>query len=358
MSAKPESAKPESSNQKSAAHRPSSPGTDRPAGSAMTRMTHAEAIAGTLMEMMESDPRFSIIGRGILGHGAQAHHDHALMTRFADRIIDPPTSEGAVASMAIGAAMSGLRMFLHFGTASFALEAWNQIVHEAGTAHSMSGGQIKVPLVMHMFHGLRGGGAAQHSFSPQSMLANVPGLKLMMPTTPADVKGMLRAAILCDDPVLFVDHGALLGTEGDVPDEPYLLPLGTARIAREGRDITIAASSRAVLWALEAAAELARDGIDAEVFDARSLVPFDKDSLLASVRKTGHLVTVDESPQMCSIGSEMAAIAAEGAFDALKAPILRVARPAAPVSFSPPLEAALTPGPELIAATARRCLGR
>lgn len=319
----------------------------------MTTKTYAEAIVDALTLTLRENPKFHIIGRGILGHGGQAHYARPLMDEFADRFTDPPTAEGATASMAIGAAMSGLNMFLHFGTASFALEAWNQIIHEAGTAHSMSGGQIKVPLVMHMYHGLRGGGSGQHSISPQSMLANNPGLMVMQPTTPRDAKGMLRAALKGSNPVLWIDHGALLGTTGEVPDDDYEIPLGTADVRREGTDVTIVASSRPVLWAMEAADRLAEDGISAEVVDPRTLTPLDEDTIVASIRKTGRLVTVDESIQMCSFGSEIAALAAEKAQDALKAPVARVARLATPVPFSPPLEAAVLPGPERIVAAAK-----
>ena len=319
----------------------------------MTRKSYAEALIDALMECAGEDENFAIIGRGMLGHGAQAHFATPLMEKFGDRVTDPPTSEGAVASLGIGAAMSGTPIFLHFGIASFALEAFNQIIHEAGVAHSMSGGQIKVPIVFHMYHGLRRGGAGQHSLSPQSMFANNPGLHLMMPTTPGDVKGMLRSALKSDTPTLFIDHAALLGTKGEVPDGPYEIPLGEAAIRREGNDVTIVATSRAVLWAEAAAEQLAAEGIDAEVVDPRSVVPLDTGTIVASIKKTGRLITVDEGYQMCSIGSEIAALAAEQASGALKAPVARIARLPAPVPFSPPLEEAMTPGPDKIVAAAK-----
>lgn len=319
----------------------------------MTRKTYAEALIDALVEFAGEEKKFAIIGRGILGHGAQAHLVKPLMEKFGDRVTDPPTSEGAVASLGIGAAMAGTRIFAHFGTASFTMEAVNQIIHEAGVAHSMSGGQIKVPIVFHMFHGLRRGGSGQHSLSPQSMFANNPGLHLMMPTTPGDVKGMLRTALKSDTPTLFIDHAALLGTEGEVPDGPYEIPLGEAAIRREGDDVTIVATSRAVHWAEAAADQLAGDGIDAEVVDPRSVVPLDTETILKSIRKTGRLVCVEEGYQMCSIGSEIAALAAEQVFKSLKAPVARVARPPAPVPFSPPLEEAMMPGPGKIVAAVK-----
>ena len=323
----------------------------------MTIKTYAEALIDALVDMMAEDEGFAMIGRGVLGHGAQAHLDKPLQEKYGGRITDPPTSEGAVASMGIGAAMSGTRMFAHFGTASFTLEAFNQLVHEAGVAHAMSGGQIRVPIVFHMYHGLRRGGAGQHSISPQSMYANNPGIHLMMPTSPRDVKGMLRSALLSDTPTFFIDHGALLGVEGEVPDEPFEIPLGQADVKREGSDVTIVASSRPVLWALEAAESLAAEGISAEVVDPRSILPLDADTIVGSVAKTGRLVTVDESYQICSVGSEIAALVAEQAFDSLKAPIQRVARPPAPVPFSPPLEEAMMPGPDKIVAAVKKIMG-
>ena len=322
----------------------------------MTKKTYAEALIEALVERAGEEKNFAMIGRGMLGHGAQAHFAQPLMDKFGDRVTDPPTSEGAVASLGIGAAMSGTPMFLHFGTASFAMEAFNQIIHEAGVAHAMSGGQVQVPIVFHMYHGLRRGGSGQHSLSPQSMFANNPGLNLMMPTTPGDVKGMLRAALNGNTPTLFIDHAALLGTEGEVPDGPYEIPLGKAAIRREGNDVTIVATSRAVLWAEEAADLLAGDGIDAEVVDPRSVVPLDTETIVASIAKTGRLVCVEEGYQMCSIGSEIAALAAERALGSLKAPVARVARPPVPVPFSPPLEEAMMPGPERIVAAVKTAM--
>jgi acetoin:2,6-dichlorophenolindophenol oxidoreductase subunit beta len=322
----------------------------------MTVKTYAEAVIDALMGELRDNPNLHIIGRGILGHGGQEHFAKPLNEQFDDRITDPPTAEGATASMGIGAAMSGLTMFAHFGTASFALEAWNQIIHEAGTAHAMSGGQIKVPIVFHMYHGLRGGGSAQHSISPQAMVANNPGLYVMQPTSPRDVKGMLRTALKGSNPVVWIDHAKLLGQTGEVPDEDYEIPFGQAEVKREGKDVTIVATSRAVLWALEAAETLAADSISAEVVDPRSIVPLDADTIVASITKTGRLVTVDEGIQMCSVGSEIAALAAERAQGALKAPVARVARAATPVPFSPPLEEAVAPSPARIIEAVKRII--
>ena len=310
----------------------------------MTRKTFAAALIDGLYGSLAADPNITIIGRGMLGHGAHDSEGDRLQADFADRIIDPPTSEGAVTSMAIGAAMAGLRTFFHFGTASFAYEAWNQIVNEAATVHYMSGGQLTAPVTFHMFHGVRGGGAPQHSHSPQAMYANCPGLEVVLPSSPRDVKGLIRTALKSDNPTLVINHTKLLGLEGEVPDGDFDIPFGEAEVKRLGGDVTIVATSRMVQVALEAAEILAKDDkIEAEVVDPRCAVPLDKAAICASVAKTGRLVVADEGTLMCSIASEIAAVVAEEAFSDLKAPIKRVGRTASPVPFSPPLEDAVTP---------------
>lgn len=310
----------------------------------MTRKTFAAALIDGLYGSLAADPNITIIGRGMLGHGAHNSEGDRLQADFADRIIDPPTSEGAVTSMATGAAMAGLRIFYHFGTASFAYEAWNQIVNEAANIHYMSGGQFTAPVTFHMFHGVRGGGAPQHSHSPQAMYANCPGLEVVLPSSPRDVKGLIRTALKSDNPTLVINHTKLLGLEGEVPDGDFDIPFGVAEVKRPGGDITIVATSRMVQVALEAADALAKDDkIEAEVVDPRCAVPLDKATICASVAKTGRLVVVDEGTLMCSIASEIAAMVAEEAFSDLKAPIKRIGRAPSPVPFSPPLEEAVTP---------------
>jgi len=325
----------------------------------MPRKTFARAMIDALSFALAEDPQVAVIGGSsfVLDRGLKPEEENALLEKFPGRLIDPPTSESAVTSLAAGAAMAGMRMFVNYGTASFAYEAWNQILNEAGNARFMSGGQLKVPLVLHMFHGIRGGGAAQHSASPQAMLANSGGLEVVLPATPADAQGLLRSAIRSDNPTLFLTHTKLMNLAGEVPDGDFAIPFGKASIAREGRDVTIVATSLMVQEALKAAAALARDGIDAEVVDPRTIVPLDQAAICASVRKTGRLVVVDEANRTCSIASEIAALVAEEAFGALKAPIRRVARADAPVAFSPPLEAYVTPTAEKIAAAVKAVAG-
>jgi pyruvate dehydrogenase E1 component beta subunit len=302
-------------------------------------MTLAEALIDGLYWSLDTDPKLAVIGRGMAGHGPEQHVEDRLKTKFAGRITDPPTSEGAIASMGTGAAMAGMRMFVHFGTAVFAYEAWNQIVNEAANVHYMSGGKLKVPITFHMFHGIRGGGAPQHSGSPQAMYANNPGLEVVLPASPRDAKGLIRSAIASNNPTVVIQHPALLGLAEEVPSEDFRIPLGEAAVKRQGTDITVVAASRSVVEALGAAEQLEKEGISVEVVDIRTLVPLDISTILASVHKTGRLVAADEGGLLCGVASEIVATVAERAHQSLKAAPLRVARPMVPVPFSPPLEA-------------------
>lgn len=322
----------------------------------MAKITHAQALVDALHGCMASDPRVSLIGSFVLGLGPLRDLVEPLKRDFADRVMDPPTSESAVASVGIGAAMAGERPFVDIGTASFVFEAWSQIVNEAGNAHYMSGGQISVPVVFHMLHGLRGGGAAQHSHSPQAMFWNAPGLEIVLPASPRDAKGLLRSAVNSDNPTILIDHAKLLGVEGEVPDGDFEIPLGQAEVKRQGGDATVVATSLMVQVALEAAEALSGEGIEVEVVDPRTIAPLDWQTIVASVEKTGRLVVVDEANLSCGIASEIAASVGEKAFSALKAPILRVARPDVPVPFSPPLEAHVGVTPEKVAAAVKKVL--
>jgi pyruvate/2-oxoglutarate/acetoin dehydrogenase E1 component len=324
----------------------------------MPKKSFATAMIDALSASLIGDPKVVVIGASsfVLDRGLSHEAEKAFYEKFSARLIDPPTSESAVASLATGAAMAGMRPFVNFATSSFAFEAWNQMINETGNAHYMSGGQLDVPLVFHMFQGIRGGGAAQHSQSPQAMFANCPGLELVLPSSPADAQGLLRTAIRSNNPTLFITHTKLMGVVDEVPDGDFSIPFGQAAIKRAGRDVTIVATSLMVREALVAAETLAGEGIEAEVVDPRTIVPLDEAGICASVRRTGRLVTVDEANRPCSIASEIAALVAEQAFAALKAPILRVARPSAPVAYSPPLEAFITPNAEKIAAAVRQVM--
>ncbi len=318
----------------------------------------AVAMIDALAHSLRSDPNVVLIGAHsfLSDRGLRPEDERALWDAFPDRLIDPPTSEGVCTSLVTGAAMAGMRPFLNYGTATFAFEAFNQIMSEAANVSLMSGGQLRAPMTLHMFAGIRGGGAGQHSSSPQAMYANSAGLELVLPASPADAQGLLRSAIKSDNPTVVITHTRLLSMTGEVPDGDFSTPFGQARIAREGRDVTIVATSLMVREALKAAEALAQDGVEAEVIDPRTIIPLDTAAICTSVRKTGRLVTVDEGNALCSIGSEIAALVAEQAFDALKAPIVRVARPPVPIAFSPPLEAYVTPNADKVVAAVRKTM--
>jgi acetoin:2,6-dichlorophenolindophenol oxidoreductase subunit beta len=325
----------------------------------MAEKSFASAMIDALSFSLAKDPNVIVVGASsfLLDRGLSEEEEQKLFKTYGDRLIDPPTSESLVASLGIGAASAGLRPFVNFGTASFAFEACNQIVNEAGNLRYMSGGKLAAPVVFHMFHGIRGRGGAQHSQSPQAMYANCAGLRIVLPSTPADAQGLLRTALEISDPTIFVTHTKLLKSVGAVPEGDYRIPYGKAEIKREGRDVTVVATSLMVQEALQAAAQLAAEKIEVEVLDPRTISPFDYEALRKSLQKTGRLVVVDEANRTCSIASEIAATAAEQCFEFLKAPILRVARADAPIAYSPPLEDYATPGAQNIVSAVRKVCG-
>jgi acetoin:2,6-dichlorophenolindophenol oxidoreductase subunit beta len=324
----------------------------------MRKTSYAAAIVEALRTSLAEDPGVSLIGSYVLGLGPKRTLMDSIRAEFSDRIFDPPTLEAAIASIGAGAAMAGARPFVDIGTASFSYVAWSPLVNEAAVARYMSGGTLRVPVVYHMLHGLRGGGAAQHSHSPQAMLWNAAGLEIVLPSSPYDVKGLMRSAIRSDNPTIFINHARLMDIEGEVPEEDYTIPFGRADIKRPGRDVTVVATSFVVHTALAAADRLAAEGIEVEVVDPRTLVPLDHATILESVRHTGRLVVVDETNLSCGVASEISAIVAEEGFDLLRAPILRVARRDVPTPFSKPLEDAITPTAERVIAAVRQVLKR
>ncbi|VCU69356.1 2-oxoisovalerate dehydrogenase subunit beta [Pigmentiphaga humi] len=315
----------------------------------MPTMTFAEALIDGLCEALQHDEAVTMIGSALLGIGPARRLVDRITQEFPDRLVDGPIAEAAIAGLAAGAAMAGSRPFVDLGTASFSLLAWSQITNEAAVAHLMSGGQIKAPVVYHMLHGVRGGGAAQHSSSPQSMLWNCPGLQIVLPASPRDVKGLVRRALKSDNPTVILNHAKLMAMQGEVPAGDYEIEFGRADVKRTGRDVTVVATSYMVQEALKAADVLAGDGIDAEVVDLRTLVPFDQAAVLESVAKTGRLLVVDECPLRCGVASEVVASVAEHGMSYLKQPPRRLARADAPVACSPGLEAAITPDAAKIA---------
>ena len=320
----------------------------------MATKNYANAMLDVLGTMMEEDPTFAVIGNEVLGIGPEAPQFAPFQERYGDRCFFPPCSEAAFAALAAGAAMCGQQIFTHLGLASFSYPAFSSIANEIAPAHLSSGGRIKVPVVLHISHGLLHGGGAQHSESPLSTYWNVPGIEIAAPSGAREVKGLLRTAFASENPTMVITHAFLYGAEDEVPDEDYEIPFGEAAVAREGSDVTIVGCSMMVSLAIQAAEQLAADGIEAEVIDLRTLVPLDEEAILASVAKTGRLVIADEGRLRAGIASEIAATVSERGFDSLKAPIARVARADAPVSNSQPQEAFISPTVDKVVEAAKR----
>src|SRR5262245_11419645 len=320
----------------------------------MRELSYGEARAEALRTALRENPRVVTFG------DLRGPHDppNGIAEEFGERLFEPPISETAYIGAAAGLALSGWRPFCDTHTSSFMFTGFDQVVNEAPNFRYMSGGRVCVPMVVRIVSGVRGGGGAQHSHSPERWLMSVPGLKVFKPSTPYDVKGLFLAAIDDDNPVFFVDHTKLGALRGDVPEEGYRIPLGKAEVKRAGGDATIVAAGLMVHRALEAAAELANAGIEVEVLDLRTLKPLDRAAITASASKTGRVVVVDESPAPASLASEVAAIVAEECLSSLKAPVRRVCMPDTPVPFSPPLEDSLVPSAATVAAATRAVLGR
>lgn len=323
----------------------------------MTETTYLNAITVTLAEAMRADPRVLVLGEDV-AEGGPWGATAGLADEFGtERVRNTPISEAAICGVAIGAAQSGLRPVVEIMFVDFLTLALDQLVNQAAKAHFMSGGQHTVPLVLRTQGGAGQRGGAQHSQSLEAWLTHVPGLKVAMPSTAADAAGLLRSAIGDPGPVVFVENKSLYFRRGRIDEPAPEVPLGPARIARAGRDVTVVALSRLVEEALAAADMLAAEGIEAEVIDPRTLVPLDLDTILESVRRTHRLVIAHEAVRHGGFGAELAAQVQEAAFDDLDAPVARVAAPFAPVPFSPPLEDAYLPGRGEIVAAARATLG-
>jgi len=309
----------------------------------MREIAYYEAKLEALGEILAVDERVRLIHETFLGLSPRRNLFSEIEKKFPGRTISPPISELGVCGLATGAAMAGLRPVVDIVTASFSFEAWPQIVNEAANAFYMSGGRTRAPVVFHMIHGLRGGGAAQHSHSPQAMLWNSPGLEIVLPSSPRDVRGLLKSAVASDNPTVFVDHALLFEIRGPVPEGDDPIPLGQADIKRTGSDVTVIATSYMVQRSLAVAQQMAAEGIQAEVVDPRTLVPLDFDAIMASVEKTCRVVIVDECHHSCGVAAELAARIGEAGFDKLKAPIRRVATLDVPVPYNKKMEEFISP---------------
>lgn len=331
------------------------------AGAQTRELTYAEAIREGLAQAMEADPRVFTLGEDIGVYGGAFGVTGDLVHRFGtERVIDTPISELGIAGAAVGAAITGMRPVLEFQFSDFVTLAMEQIVNQAAKIRFMFGGKASVPMVVRMPAGSGTGAAAQHSQSLEAWFAHVPGLKVVQPSTPYDAKGLLLAAIDDPNPVLIFEHKLLYRTRGPVPLAPYRVPIGTAEIRRPGTTATVVATSIMVGRALEAAATLAEEGVDAEVIDLRSLRPLDRPTLIESVRRTGRMLVVHEGVQTLGIGAEISALIAESdAFDFLDAPIRRLGGRDTPLPYNPVLEKAAVPQvADIVAALRALAAGR
>ena len=317
------------------------------------KMTYREAIRLALKEEMKRDERVFIIGEDVGKFGGAMAVTKGLFDEFgAKRVVDTPISESAIVGSALGAALTGLVPVAELMFVDFTGVCMDQIVNQVAKTRYMLGGQVEIPLVIRTQGGAGKGYAAQHSQSLESWFCNAPGLIVVMPSTPRDARGLLKSAIREPNPVLFIEHKVLYNSEGEVPEAEELIPLGKAEIKRHGTQITITAHSQQVLRALEAGESLSREhGIDCEVIDLRTVCPLDMETILASVRKTGRLVTVEEGYLNNGIGAEVISRVVASAFDSLDAEPLRVTFPNCPVPFAKSLEAAVLPNAKKIVET-------
>jgi pyruvate/2-oxoglutarate/acetoin dehydrogenase E1 component len=325
----------------------------------MRELSYRDALNEALHEEMARDPAVCFLGEDVGRYGGVLQVSRGLYDRFGPkRVRDTPISEAGFTGIAVGAAMTGLRPVVEVMYIDFGALAMDQIVNQAAKARYMFGGKARVPLVMRTQGGGGRGNAAQHSQSLEMWYVHTPGLIVVQPSTPCDAKGLLKSAIRNDNPVIFIEHKLLYNTTGPVPptEEELLIPLGVADIKRQGKDVTIVATSRMVLFALEAAEKLAADGIDAEVIDPRTLKPLDLQAIVKSVEKTGRLVVVNEGALTGGFTAEVAARVQREAFDWLDAPIMQVATEDVPLPYNGRLELEAIPSVEDIVKAAKDAL--
>jgi len=305
----------------------------------MARMTYSEAAKLALAEEMRRDPTVWALGEDLGPEGGVAGQYRGLQAEFGpQRIVDTPISESTIMGSAVGAAAAGTRPVVELRYCDFGLCAADEIVNQAAKIRYMTGGQARAPLVIRQTIGIREGLAAQHSQSTEAIWTHIPGLVAVAPSTPADNRALLKAAIRCDDPVVYMEHKELWTIEGEVPEEETVDELGRASVWREGSDLTIVSWSTAVHAADAACRELAEKGIEAELIDLRTLYPWDKERVFESVEKTGRLLVTHESCRFMGFGAEILAETAEEMFGALKTPPIRIGAPRIPIPFSEPLE--------------------
>jgi pyruvate/2-oxoglutarate/acetoin dehydrogenase E1 component len=316
----------------------------------MREITYAEALREAMSEEMRRDPDVFLMGEDVGVYGGAFGVSRGMVQEFGEeRVRDTPISEGAITGCAAGAAMTGMRPIVEIMFSDFITIAMDQLVNQAAKARYQFGGQTSVPMVLRAAGGSGTGAAEQHSQSVEAWVANVPGLKVVIPSTPYDAKGLLKAAIRDDDPVVFLEQKLLYRTKGPVPEEDFIVPLGCADLKREGRHVSLVTYGRMVQRCLAAANTVASDGIEAEVLDIRTLVPLDREAVVATARKTGRVVIVHEACQTGGFGGEVSALIADSeAFFYLDAPIRRLGGADVPIPYNPHLEAGVVPTEERI----------
>lgn len=315
----------------------------------MREITYREAVREALQEEMRRDERIFLMGEDLGLYGGIFGVTQGLLEEFGEeRVRDAPISEGGFTGLGVGAAVTGMRPVVEIMFCDFIMDAVDQIVNQAAKMRYMYGGKVKVPLVIRTTIGAGRSSAAQHSQSLHAWFAHIPGLRIVLPSTPYDAKGLLKTSIRDDNPVVFFEDKMSYNTKGPAPEEEYLLPFGMADVKKEGEDVTVVAVSRMVYPALEAAEALQEEGISVEVIDPRTLSPYDDKTIVESVMKTGRVTIVDQGCQGFGVTGEIASRIYEQAFDYLDAPIKRIGAFDVPVAFSPPLEFATIPDKERI----------
>jgi pyruvate/2-oxoglutarate/acetoin dehydrogenase E1 component len=322
-------------------------------------MSASAALAEALHEEMTRDETVFILGEDLTAHAGIFGQFKGIPEKFPGRIIDTPISETCIAGCGVGSALTGMRPVVDFHFSDFVTCGMDELCNQAAKIRYMSGGQVKLPLVVWCPDGAGLRAAAQHSQSLEAWFVHTPGLKVVVPSEAADVKGLMKASIRDDDPVMFFQHKRLFAREGPVPADPeFIIPLGRAAVKREGKDVSLLTYGSGFFLCMEASRELAEQGIDAEVVDLRTLKPLDMDTVAESIKKTNRGVIVHEACLTGGFGAELAALIQEHLFDFLDAPILRVAAKDVPIPFSPPMEDFVLPKPADIIAAARRVLNR
>jgi pyruvate dehydrogenase E1 component beta subunit len=322
-------------------------------------ITMREALNSAMREEMRRDPSVFLLGEEVAEYQGAYKITQGLFQEFGEwRVRDTPIAEEAIAGVAVGAAFVGMRPIAEMMTFNFSLLALDQIVNHAAKYRYMSGGQIRCPMVMRGPSGAAAQVAAQHSQAFESWFVHIPGLVVVMPSTPKDAKGLLKSAIRDDNPVIFMENEVLYNLKGEVPEEEYTIPLGLGDVKRAGKDVTIVAWSRSAQYALQAAELLAKDGVEAEVVDPRTLRPLDEDVIFDSVRKTNRCVVVEEGWRYAGFGAEIADRVQRECFDDLDAPVVRVTAADVPMPYSKMLEKAFLPQPERVVEAVRQVLYR